>query len=56
MELAEETERGSIPRDDVAAVLAALLRAPGTARRTLDLVAGETPVDDAVIRMARPAA
>lgn len=46
--LAEHTGRGSIPRDDVAAVLAALLAAPGTASRTLELIAGPATVADAV--------
>lgn len=40
--------RGAVPRDDVAAVLAALLDAPGTAWMTLDLVSGDAPVLDAV--------
>jgi uncharacterized protein YbjT (DUF2867 family) len=39
---------GPVPRDDVAAVLAAVLSEPGTAGRTFVLVEGETPVDDAV--------
>ncbi|TQM33317.1 NAD(P)H-binding protein [Nocardia bhagyanarayanae] len=40
--------RDSIARADVAAVLAALLSAPNTVRTTLALVAGDTPVADAV--------
>ena len=39
---------GSVPRDDVAAVLAALLTTGAAARRTLELVAGDTPVAAAV--------
>jgi uncharacterized protein YbjT (DUF2867 family) len=39
---------GEIPRDDVAAVLAALLETPTTARKTFDLVGGDTPVGVAV--------
>jgi uncharacterized protein YbjT (DUF2867 family) len=46
--LAEHTGRGDVTRDDVAAVLAALLDAPGTARLTLELVGGATPVTEAV--------
>ncbi|MER7499202.1 SDR family oxidoreductase [Nonomuraea pusilla] len=46
--LAPEVPPGSIPRDDVAAVVLALLEAPGTARRTFELVAGDTPVIDLV--------
>jgi uncharacterized protein YbjT (DUF2867 family) len=48
VELGERVQRGEIPRDDVAAVLAACLREPGTIGRTFDVVSGETPVDDAV--------
>ncbi|MEU1627774.1 NAD(P)H-binding protein [Streptomyces sp. NPDC020096] len=46
--LAERTGRGSVPRDDVAAVLAALLDEPGTAGRTLELTEGPVPIDEAV--------
>jgi len=46
--LAEHTGRGSVPRADVAAVIAALLDAPATSGRTLELVAGDVPVDQAV--------
>jgi uncharacterized protein YbjT (DUF2867 family) len=46
--LARSVERGDIPRDDVAAVLAACLAERGTVGLTLDLVAGETPVEEAV--------
>ncbi|HEX8647627.1 MAG TPA: SDR family oxidoreductase [Thermoleophilaceae bacterium] len=48
VELAERVTRGDVPRDDVAAVLAACLEQPGTIGRTLGLVAGEVPVDEAV--------
>jgi uncharacterized protein YbjT (DUF2867 family) len=43
--LAEKTGRGRVPRDDVAAVLAALLNAPNTVKRTLELISGDTPID-----------
>jgi uncharacterized protein YbjT (DUF2867 family) len=46
--LAEHTGRGEVPRDDVAAVLAALLAEPGTAGRTLELIGGATPIEEAV--------
>jgi len=39
---------GEVPRDDVAAVVVALLGAPGTAGRTLELTGGDVPVDRAV--------
>ncbi len=46
--LETETPRGSVPRDDVAAVLVALLDEPRTARMTLELVGGDVPVAAAV--------
>ena len=45
--LAPSVERGSIPRDDVAAVLVALLDEPRD-RAVLELISGPTPVDEAV--------
>jgi uncharacterized protein YbjT (DUF2867 family) len=44
----EQVERGEIPRDDVAAVLAAVLRMPSTVGKTFEVVAGEVPVEGAV--------
>ncbi|MGH8867852.1 MAG: NAD(P)H-binding protein [Actinomycetes bacterium] len=46
--LGRQVARGEVPRDDVAAVLRALLDEPATARLTLELVGGDTPVVDAV--------
>lgn len=46
--LAEHTGRGDVTRDDVAAVLLALLDEPRTAGRTLELVGGDTAVAEAV--------
>jgi uncharacterized protein YbjT (DUF2867 family) len=40
--------RGTIPRADVAAVIAALLDNPGTRHQTLELVGGDSPVAAAV--------
>ncbi|GAA3361286.1 SDR family oxidoreductase [Streptomyces antimycoticus] len=48
VKLAEHTGRDEITRDDVAAVLAALLDEPRTAGRTLELINGDTPVAEAV--------
>lgn len=48
MTLAEHVERGEVPRDDVAAVLAAVARDDRTAGHVLELVAGGTPIDEAV--------
>jgi uncharacterized protein YbjT (DUF2867 family) len=40
--------RGTVPRADVATVIAALLDNPGTRHQTLELVGGDTPVAAAV--------
>lgn len=50
--LAARTGRGSVPRDDVAAVLAELLDTPSTAGLTLELTAGSVPVPVAVKNVA----
>ncbi|GAA2784283.1 SDR family oxidoreductase [Streptomyces rameus] len=46
------TGPGSIPRDDVAAVLAELVDTPATAGLTLELISGSTPVSVAVKSVA----
>jgi uncharacterized protein YbjT (DUF2867 family) len=46
--LSDSGERGEIPRDDVAAVIAAALSAPNTLGKTLDLISGDVPVEEAV--------
>jgi uncharacterized protein YbjT (DUF2867 family) len=51
--LAERTGRSEVPREDVAAVLGALLHAPGTAGMTLELISGDAPVEEAVGTVAR---
>jgi uncharacterized protein YbjT (DUF2867 family) len=43
-----ELERGSFPRDDVAAVLLAVLETPASIGKTFELVSGDTPVEEAV--------
>jgi uncharacterized protein YbjT (DUF2867 family) len=48
--IAESTGYGSVPRDDVAAALAALLNAPHTVKHTFELIEGETPVEEAVAK------
>jgi nucleoside-diphosphate-sugar epimerase len=53
--LARTVPRGSIPRDDVAAVLVALLGA-GSGGGVLELVSGDTPVDEAVAAVLSPGA
>ncbi|NRQ37230.1 SDR family oxidoreductase [Nonomuraea sp. NN258] len=42
--LAPSVPPGSVPRDDVAAVVMALLEAPGTRHQALELVSGDTPI------------
>ena len=46
--LADTVDRGQVPRDDVAAVLAAVLAAPSTVGKTAELVSGDVPVEEAV--------
>ncbi len=48
VELAEHAARGQISREDVAAVLLALLDEPRTAGLSLDLISGDVPIDGAV--------
>ena len=43
-----DLERGSIPREDVATVLLAVLETPGSIGKTFELVAGDTPIEEAV--------
>jgi uncharacterized protein YbjT (DUF2867 family) len=44
--------RGPIPRDDVAAVLAACLADNSTAGKTFVLIGGETPIDEALSQLS----
>ena len=46
--LAEQTGRGPIPRDDVAAVLVGLLETPASVHRTLTLISGEDAIGEAI--------
>ena len=46
--LGETLPHGQVTRDDVAAVLAAVLDSPNTIGRTVDLTGGDTPVAEAV--------
>jgi uncharacterized protein YbjT (DUF2867 family) len=46
--IATDLERGEVPRDDVAAVLLAVLETPGSVGKTFELVSGDTPIDEAV--------
>jgi uncharacterized protein YbjT (DUF2867 family) len=46
--LGEKLPRGEVTRDDVAAVLVAVLDSPSTIGRTADLIGGDTPIAEAV--------
>jgi len=46
--IGERLDRGEIPRDDVAAVLVAVLGAENAIGKDFDLVSGDTPVEQAV--------
>jgi uncharacterized protein YbjT (DUF2867 family) len=46
--LGENVPRGQVTRDDVAAVLVAVLDSSNTIGRTVDLIGGDTPVAEAV--------
>ena len=47
----EQVGRGQIPRDDVAALIAAALREEATSRKTFEAVSGETPIEEALGRL-----
>lgn len=49
--VATSLDRGEIPRADVAAVLAAVLAAPNAVGQTFELIAGETPVEEAIAQL-----
>lgn len=53
VQIAGSTGRGSIAREDVAAVLVAVLDEPGTAGESFDLIAGDTPITEAVAALVR---
>lgn len=48
VQVAERLARGEVPRADVAAVLAAVLLVPNAVGKEFDLLAGETPVEEAI--------
>lgn len=51
--IADSTGRGRIPREDVAAMLVALLDTPATAGQTFEVISGDTPIRNAVAARAR---
>jgi uncharacterized protein YbjT (DUF2867 family) len=46
--LGESVSQGQVTRDDVAAVLTAMLDSPNTIGRTVELIGGDTPIAEAV--------
>lgn len=54
--LAPSAGVGSVPREDVASVLAALLDVPATAGKTVELISGDTSIPEAVAALAQGAA
>ena len=48
VEISDQTGHGDIPREDVAAVLLAVLDTPATAGLTFEVIGGDTPIADAV--------
>jgi uncharacterized protein YbjT (DUF2867 family) len=51
--IADDTGHGSIPREDVAAVLLQVLDTPGTGGQTFEVISGDTPIADAVAALIR---
>ena len=51
VELGESVERGEITRADVAAVLTEIIDSGNGDGRTIEVVAGSTPIEDAVAAM-----
>jgi nucleoside-diphosphate-sugar epimerase len=50
--IAERLDRGQVPRADVAAVFVACLDEPATIGKSFDLIAGDTPIADALAALA----
>lgn len=46
--IAKRVDRGHVPRDDVAAVLAATLRETATVNKTFEVTDGDQPIDEAL--------
>jgi uncharacterized protein YbjT (DUF2867 family) len=51
--IADDTGHGSIPREDVAAVLLAVLDAAGMGGQTFEVISGDTPLVDAMAGLVR---
>jgi uncharacterized protein YbjT (DUF2867 family) len=53
VQVGEALERGSVPRADVAAVLAAALGTSSTVGRAFDVISGPTPIEEALAELSR---
>jgi len=53
VQIADQTLSGSVPRQDVAAVLLAVLDSPGTVGQTFQLISGNAPIAEAVTTSTR---
>ena len=51
--IGERVGRGQIPRDDVAAVLAAVIDDPATVGEVLEVVSGDAPIEEALAALSR---
>jgi uncharacterized protein YbjT (DUF2867 family) len=51
--IADSTGSGNVPREDVAAVLLAVLDTPGTAGQTFEVISGNSPIGEAVTTSTR---
>jgi uncharacterized protein YbjT (DUF2867 family) len=51
--IAEHTGHGNVPREDVAAVLLAVLDTPSTVGQTFEVISGDTPIQEAVTTSTR---
>jgi uncharacterized protein YbjT (DUF2867 family) len=51
VEATENLEGGTIPREDVAKTILAVLEAENTYHKSFDLVSGDTPIEDAVKKL-----
>jgi nucleoside-diphosphate-sugar epimerase len=49
--IGEHVARGSVPRDDVAAVIAASLHEPATVNKVFEVTDGDQPIDEAIRRL-----
>ena len=49
--IADRVRRGKVPRDDVAAVIAAALHEPATIGKVFEVADGDQPIDDALLSL-----